>query len=169
MFTIAVERITTVVVSMPKIFPVFNAAPFLFCPCLFPYPATEKHRLGSPTIVSDCFRRRADTASKGGVRVGPVYSSSPSTFARDNSSRRSPVYTDEAYDFLDSGRLPHRVAHRRDRTKMQISKELLSFARMARESFMVSKDTDNSGRRTLFHIVRPSKSRESMGIRDTKY
>lgn len=51
----------------------------------------------------------------------------------------------------------------------QDSRSLADFAKTVRESFRVTDEVDSDGRRTLLHIVRPSRGHEQGGIRDTRY
>lgn len=101
--------------------------------------------------------------------IGPDYYQTKPVYMRYNSKGRSPYLKDEAYDYLDSGVLPHRIDTRKHLTTQKKKKSFDDFARTARESFMVSHAKDGGGRRTLYHVVRPGRSHERSGERDTTY
>lgn len=115
------------------------------------------------TILGESVRR----TNKGRV-TGPDYAGgAPCTYLPYGGKRVSTNLRDEVYDFLSGGEWPHRIV--KDPKNKSSSRALADFAKMARESFMVTKAMNSDGRRTLMHIVRPSKSHEQGGIRDTRY
>ena len=99
------------------------------------------------------FSRRCDPTSRGRRAIGPEYCSSNAVYCGDSNKQRATYYRDEVYDFLDSGLYPFRIANCANRTSKQVSKCFADFSRQARRVYMVTKERDGNGRRTLFKRV----------------
>ena len=120
----------------------------------------------SPGTVHDNRRKQPDSTP----RFGQEYFDDTTFFLRERHANRPPFFRDEVYDFLDAGLLPHRLSVRSSSsTKAQHDHKIRDFKLQSRQFWMVSEEKDSGGRRTLFRLVRPSRSKTTRTYRRTSY
>lgn len=102
-------------------------------------------------------------------KLGPDYTKVTTTYVRGKAKRTSNCLLDEVYDFLSDNLWPHRIATRHAGDPRKRAKTFSDFAATARESYFVTADKDEGGKRTLLHLVKPSPGHEQQGVRHTKF
>lgn len=102
-------------------------------------------------------------------KLGPDYTRVTTTYVRGKAKRTSSCLLDEVYDFLSDNLWPHGIATRHADDPRKRAKTFSDFAATAKESYFVTTDEDEGGRRTLLHLVKPSPGHEQQGVRHTNF